>query len=83
MAAFEVFPPLGDLLQLSDFPLTEEMDQTLHSQLPAILQNLDFNLFLILLMVIDTATVYLLERQIRLYYNGPAKIKSGMSKKRN
>jgi hypothetical protein len=70
ICALEIFPPLGDLLQMSDLPSMDEMSIELREKLPPLLQIVDFNVFLFLLMVVDTVAAFSVERQLRLWYDG-------------
>jgi hypothetical protein len=68
ICALNIFPPLGDLLQMSDFPTLDDMDLSQRAQLPRFLQDIDFNLCLSMVMVIDTVATYTIERQIRYWF---------------
>lgn len=70
ICALEIFPPLGDLLQMSDLPSVDKMEPQFFDQLPYILQVVDFNIFLFMLMLIDTFLVFFVERQLRRFYDG-------------
>jgi hypothetical protein len=68
ICALNIFPPLGDLLQMSDFPTIDEMDPIQRTMLPSFLQEIDFNLCLSIVMIIDTVATYTIERQIRRWF---------------
>jgi hypothetical protein len=70
ICALDLFPPLGDLLQMSDFPSLEEMDPTQKAQLPSFLQGIDFNLCLAMIMIVDTVATYTIEKLIRFWFDG-------------
>lgn len=73
ICALEVFPPIGDLLQMSDLPTIEDLEPSQREKLPDFLQSVDFNIFLYSLMVLDTVLVFGFERQIRKYYDSKTK----------
>ena len=79
LCAFEAFPPLNDLLQLSSFPSAMEMavegeDATLESffdiWLAEMLRIFDFPGFICILMLGDTALSFLVENIIIRTFEG-------------
>jgi hypothetical protein len=69
ICALELFPPIGDLLQMSELPTVTTLEPSLREQLPDFIQRVDFRVFLYSLMVIDTLFVFGFERQLRHYYD--------------
>jgi len=83
LCAFEAFPPLNDLLQLSPFPETSGADSESFASLSpedewfvgqdllySILQQLDFPTFMCILMVVDTGLSFLVEKVIVRTFEG-------------
>jgi hypothetical protein len=77
LCAYEAFPPLNDLLQLSSFPATNASDASAildddwltsvtenDTVLSSLVRALDFPTFMSALMVIDTALSFFVEKMI-------------------
>ena len=84
LCAFEAFPPLNDLLQLSSFPDTTSAGANSENVGPppghtaflgqdlvnTLLQQVDFPSFVCLLMLVDTALSFLVEKAIVRAFEG-------------
>jgi cation-transporting ATPase 13A1 len=81
--AFEVFPPLNELLQLAplpsahaeilDYAFSKRSVSTVNSLLLQMVQTLEFPAFLTLLMLVDTIAVFGLERSVVASFEGRGK----------
>ena len=69
ICALEAFPPIGDMLQMTELPTIENMDQQKFEQLPDILKVVDFKIFLLMLMLLDTLLVFFIEHQLRAIFD--------------
>ena len=72
LCTFEVFPPLNDIFQLAEFPISEEPEWKgddiarglVMSSLINLVRNTGFPIFMFGLMVADTALAFLSEKMI-------------------
>jgi magnesium-transporting ATPase (P-type) len=79
VCASEIFPPLNDLLQLTEFPNTRlaeditwrkmESDSAMLSNLIGFVETVGFPVFMSILMVSDTALAFGAEKVILRFFN--------------
>ena len=85
IAALEMFPPLSDLLQLTEFPSAADMqfaaaafdvdsipnaNVSLIESLMSYVEAVDFPIFICGLMAVDTFLVFMVERRIVRMFEG-------------
>lgn len=64
ICALEIFPPLNDILQLTALPSVDTLDENIASPVIDLIRAVDFPVFILLLMALDTVLSFSLERAV-------------------